>query len=99
MEMALTLVRLLYSEQATSYFILRVLVNSLDVVNSPFSYLEITPVGIYPPNCIVDGLVSPFVAGTMSTFYIQTRDFYSNNVIDLFATQVTDQYVELLDDS
>jgi hypothetical protein len=43
--------------------------------------------------------VSPFVAGTVSTFYIQTRDFYSNNVIDMFAAQVTDQYIELLDDS
>lgn len=80
-------------------FILHVLINGLDVVGSPFTPLEITPSEIYGPSCIVDGLVSTSTAGAAITFNIQARDYYSNNIQDLFGAAVTDYIVDLVDDS
>jgi len=78
-------------------FTLHVRINNEDVISSPFSNgLLIEPSLLYAPNSIVSGFSTVAVAGTASTFEIQGRDFYSNNLQVLIASE-TDKAVKLVD--
>lgn len=52
------------------------------------------PAEIYAPNCVVKNVVKAYVAGTLSYFDIQGRDFYSNNIVVKLAVAVTDYTLE-----
>jgi hypothetical protein len=78
-----------YTCQFTVYragtFSLSVQVNSIDVVGSPWEqptsdYLYISPSDIYGPNCVIVTAPTSMIAGTASTFNVQGRDFYANNI-------------------
>ena len=93
-----------YTGQITIYragkFSLSIMIDDLHVAGSPYElpssdYYYITSSDIYAPLCLVNGLVTTFSAGVTSTFYIQGRDFYANNIPTLFAAAVTDYKVEL----
>ncbi len=52
------------------------------------------PSEIYAPNCVVKNVVKNYVAGILSYFDIQGRDFYSNNIVVKLAVAVTDFTLE-----
>jgi hypothetical protein len=54
----------------------------------------VIPSEIYAPNCIVKNVVTNYVAGTLSFFDIQGRDFYSNNIVVRLSVAVTDYTLE-----
>lgn len=92
-----------YASQFTIFragtYALSIKINDVHVKQSPYQqpqsdYLYITPSEIYAPNCIVKQVVLDYVAGTMSQFDIQGRDFYSNNIVSLLASAITDHKVE-----
>lgn len=58
-----------------------------------------TPSDIYGPLCVVSSVVTSYTAGVASTFKIQGRDFYANNIQTLFAATVTDYIIEFRDSS
>jgi len=73
-----------YAAQLTIYkagrFRLNIRVNTLDIKNSPFKTIEVSPTNVYGPTSIQKGIPAAMVAGTDYTFQVQGRDFYSNNI-------------------
>lgn len=70
--------------------------NNVDVKNSP-QFIEIIPSDIYAPNCVVKNVVLAYTAGITSTFDVQGRDFYSNNIVVKLSSAVTDYKLEFRD--
>lgn len=52
----------------------------------------VAPTQIYGPNCVSLGIPASMVAGVEYTFEIQGRDFYENNIQDLLADAVGEDY-------
>jgi hypothetical protein len=69
------------------------IINDIHVKNSQQSFLVI-PAEIYAPNCIVKIVVVSYVAGSLSSFDVQGRDFYSNNIVSPLAVAITDYTLE-----
>jgi hypothetical protein len=89
-----------YASQLTIFraatYIVNTIINIVGVKNSPQEF-EIIPSDLYAPNCIVKNVVLAYTAGTLSSFDIQGRDFYSNNLIVSLSTAVTDYKLEFRD--
>lgn len=81
--------------RAASYN-LHVQINDQDVDSSPFgTFFDVQPSDVYAPNCELATEPSTLVSGTASTYNIQGRDFYHNNV-DTLATSLSDLSVEIV---
>ncbi len=92
-----------YASQFTIFragkFTLSIKISNEHVKRSPYGgpesdYLYITPSDIYAPNCVVKQVVTAYTAGTTSSFLIQGRDFYSNNIVTALLGAITDYKVE-----
>lgn len=88
-----------YEAQLTIYkagsFTLNVRVNSLDLEDSPFTPIEVSPTNLYAPSCITLGIPDTMIAGTEYSLKIQGRDFYSNNLVDVLAAAVGTDHIAL----
>jgi len=69
------------------------IINNEAVKNSPQPFL-VTPAEIYAPNSVVKNVVDDYIAGTLSFFDVQGRDFYSNNIVNKLSVAVTDYTLE-----
>ena len=67
-------------------FTLDVKINDIEMTGSPFSIFTVSPVEVYGPLSVPSGVPAIVVAGVTSTFQVQGRDFYSNNVQTLIST-------------
>ena len=61
-------------------YTLTVLVDDVDVITSPFSYLEVEPYNLYAPSCVNQDIPTQMYAGYLYSFLVQGRDQYSNNI-------------------
>lgn len=74
-------------------FTMEVNVNDVPLTGSPFSPLYVVPAEIYAPQCVGTAPTS-VVSGVTSSFQVQGRDYYSNNVNSLI-TSASSTLVEL----
>jgi hypothetical protein len=86
-----------YSCQLTTYrsglYSLSVKVNGLNVLNSPWSPVNVAPTELYAPSCVPKGIPLTMVAGTQYTFQIQSRDFFSNNMNQALSQAIGTNYL------
>ena len=64
---------------------LDVLVDGLNVIGSPYKYLEITPTAISAANCVPQNVPTTIYAGFEYSFLIQARDADHNNLVSKLA--------------
>jgi hypothetical protein len=77
-------------------FTLDVKINGVSITGAPFSTLTVTPTQIYAPQSVASSAPTTATAGVLTSFDIQERDFYGNNVQVLIAT-ASSAKVQLLD--
>lgn len=67
-----------------------------EFLNSPFTPYLVTPSDLYAPNSVPVGFSANAAVNVESTFEIQGRDYYSNNVLTLISS-ISDARVEIFD--
>ena len=79
-------------------YLLSTLVNSVDVQNSPLSFMRVVPSDLNVANCVPVDVPSLMYTGLPYSFLIQGRDSYDNNVLALLETAVgTDHSATIVD--
>jgi hypothetical protein len=71
---------------------LSITVDGIHIVGSPISSFEVKPIVLDPTSCVLVDIPEVMIAGYDYLFWVQSRDEYENNKIDLFEDAVVTDY-------